>query len=249
MSILDTSIGQIMREILGARRVFQLYAVDCHDEQKTLKQAIDKGQLNQTNVTSLLAKLQGHWVPEGYWQQANDSEIITYILIRFHQVHRVQLAQLIRLAQYIEALNDTHPLCPRGLTEYLIHLQQTLELHMQKEEKILFPMLESGQGHLALGPIDVMRAEHEEHIESIQTLNVLTHELTLPKDEAPLKDIDSDHLANTALSHTNSVQEWRSLYLGIAILKEDLQQHIDIENNILFARYSVSLEDGYASVL
>ncbi|WP_298770168.1 hemerythrin domain-containing protein [uncultured Shewanella sp.] len=234
MSILETSIGQIMREISGSKRVFQHYAVDCKDEQKTLKQAIEKGQLNQTKVTSLLAKLQVHWVPKGYWLQANDSEVITYILIRSHQVHRVQLAQLIRLAQYVEALNDTHPLCPHGLTEYLIHLQQTLEQHMQKEENILFPMLESGQGHLALGPIDVMRAGHEEHIESIQTLDVLTHAFTLPKDEVPLKD---------------SVQEWRSLYLGIAILKEDLQQHIDIENNILFARYSVSLEDGYASVL
>lgn len=253
MSILEASICQLAREISGSTSVFHYDAIDCDNEVITLQKAISEGRLNQAEVSTFLAELNAHPVSQDNWEVASDSEIITYLLMRFHRVHRVQLSQLINLSQRVETLNVEHPLCPHGLTLYLTDLKQTLELHMLKEENILFPMLESGQGHLALGPINVMRAEHEAHTQAINQLNQLTHEFNLPNgpdfhhEMSTSKNVQD--LTLTQDDDTHFYQDWRSLYLGIAIFKEDLQQHIHLENNILFARYSDPLEDCHASVL
>jgi regulator of cell morphogenesis and NO signaling len=66
---------------------------------------------------------------------------------------------------------------------------------------------------MPLGPISVMRMEHEQHGEALQRLAMLTHDITLPRDAC-----------NT----------WRALYLGLRTLRDDLMDHIHLENNILF---------------
>ena len=85
--------------------------------------------------------------------------------------------------------------------------------HMRKEEQILFPMLQRGEGALARMPIRVMRSEHDHHGEALRHLADLTDNLTLPPDAC-----------NT----------WRALYLGLRTLHEDLMEHIHLENNVLF---------------
>ena len=63
-------------------------------------------------------------------------------------------------------------------------------------------------------PISVMRFEHDQHGEALAVLNDLTNDITLPK---------------------GACNTWRALYGGLAQLRDDLMQHIHLENNILFA--------------
>jgi regulator of cell morphogenesis and NO signaling len=87
--------------------------------------------------------------------------------------------------------------------------------HLQKEEQILFPMIVSGMGRRAGGPVHVMELEHEHHGEDLQRVRQLTVDL-LPPDEA--------------------CPTWRALYLGLQQLEQELMDHIHLENNILFRR-------------
>ena len=59
----------------------------------------------------------------------------------------------------------------------------------------------------------MMRFEHDQHGEALAKLEALTNNITPP---------------------TNACNTWRALYVGLAAFREDLMQHIHLENNILF---------------
>ena len=147
------------------------------------------------------------------WQEASAEELIQHILARYHQRHREQLPELIRLARRVEQVHGEHPHCPNGLADHLSDIQQALESHMAKEEQILFPMLLRGEHSMSRGPISVMRFEHEQHGQALEELYALTDRIT-----APL------HACNT----------WQALYRGLDEFCRDLTRHIQLENEVLF---------------
>src|SRR5690606_11427677 len=117
---------------------------------------------------------------ERNWRDAEPRELIQHILARFHERHREQLPELIRLAQRVEEVHAERPDCPVGLTDHLRAMQQELESHMMKEERILFPMLSRGRTAMAQGPITVMEMEHEQHAAALAQLAALTNGIALP---------------------------------------------------------------------
>jgi regulator of cell morphogenesis and NO signaling len=94
-------------------------------------------------------------------------------------------------------------------------MQQELEGHMLKEEQVLFPMLQHGMGPQAAPPIQVLRFEHDQHGEALGKMLALTNNITPPADAC-----------NT----------WRALYRGLLEFRDDLMQHIHLENNVLFIK-------------
>ena len=70
-----------------------------------------------------------------------------------------------------------------------------------------------GSNRMAQAPMSMMRFEHDQHGDALATLVALTHDITPPADAC-----------NT----------WRALYAGLNVLREDLMQHIHLENNVLF---------------
>lgn len=95
-------------------------------------------------------------------RQADTEVVIEHVLTRYHDVHREQLPELIRLAQRVERVHNHHPDCPAGLSAHLEQMQAELEAHMQKEEQILFPMIARNMNGMAAAPISVMRREHDD---------------------------------------------------------------------------------------
>lgn len=140
-------------------------------------------------------------------------DLIEHILVRYHERHREQLPELIALADKVEIKHAGHPEVPRGLSQHLRRMLRELDNHMLKEEQILFPMIASGAGAMARGPISVMQTEHDEHNESIQVLMALSHQLKAPVD---------------------ACSSWQQLYAGIRELQADLREHIRLENEVLF---------------
>ena len=145
----------------------------------------------------------------------DDAQLIDYILERFHERHRTQLENLVKLAAKVESVHGDDQLCPNGLTLHLTNMRQELEQHMFKEENILFPMIKAGQGAMAVGPISVMKHEHEEHAAAIKALETRANNLVLPAQAC----------------HT-----WQNLYQSIEAFITDLKAHIELENDVLFAR-------------
>ena len=93
--------------------------------------------------------------------------------MNFHESHRRELADLVQLARKVERVHADKASVPAGLAEHLLDMSQSLEMHMQKEEQILFPAILNGRGIQMQGPTSQMEREHDEHAERLQQLREL----------------------------------------------------------------------------
>ena len=213
----DQQIGQIAVQLPGATAVFRRLKLDfCCGGQVSLSEAAAQKGLDPNAVLAELSALQrSDAVPEA----ASPSALIDHILARYHDVHRAQLPELIRMARRVEAVHRDSPEVPAGLADLLEEMNEELQSHMLKEEQVLFPMLKAG-GHPMVGqPIGMMRAEHVDHGAALDKLNELTNDATPPQ---------------------GACNTWRALYAGIGQLGDDLINHIHLENNVLFPQFEAS---------
>ena len=213
----DQQIGQIAVHLPGATAVFRRLKLDfCCGGQIALAQAAaDKG----LDVNAVLAELTALQRSDAAPEAASPSALIDHILVRYHEVHREQLPELIRMARRVEAVHRDNPQVPAGLADHLEEMHQELLSHMLKEEQVLFPMLKQGGNPFVGQPIGMMRAEHVDHGEALDKLNALTNDATPPQ---------------------GACNTWRALYAGIAQLGDDLINHIHLENNVLFPAFEAA---------
>jgi len=210
----DQAIGQIAVQLPGATAIFRRLKLDfCCGGQASLRQAAaDKG----LDLPAVLQELSALHRSDEAPQAGNPPELIDHIIARYHDVHRAQLPELVRMARRVEAVHRSHPDVPAGLADALEAMEAELLSHMHKEEAMLFPMLKTGGNPFVPQPIAVMRAEHTDHGAALEHLARLTHDAQPPRDAC-----------NT----------WRALYAGIAQFGDDLVQHIHLENNVLFPTF------------
>ncbi|HHK5605396.1 TPA: iron-sulfur cluster repair protein DnrN [Neisseria polysaccharea] len=147
------------------------------------------------------------------WETAPFGATVDHILQRYHNVHRAQFEELVPLAQKVAQVHaDTFPAEIAGLLAYM---RNELLMHMMKEERMLFPMINQGVGRGAAMPISVMMHEHEEHDRAIARLKELTDNFHAPE---------------------GACGSWTRLYALAKEMADDLNDHIHLENDILFAR-------------
>lgn len=228
MNLLEQSLGSLATSIPGATALFREYHLDfCCEGRRSLREAATALGLNPTDVATRLEAMQTGASPSGDWRGAGNARLIEHLLNNFHAKHRAQLPELLRLAQRVEYVHGSKPECPVGLARLLAEMQMELEGHMAKEEQILFPMLAANNAGLPQGPISVMRAEHIQHGSALEAIGKLTNNIVPPY---------------------NACNTWRALYLGLAELRDDLIQHIHLENNILFEGLAARSESASAAV-
>ena len=210
-------LGQIAVEMLGATAVFRRLKLDfCCGGNVPLAAACEAKDLDADAVSAELLTLDRRPAAPA----ADDPAVlIDHILTRYHEVHRQQLPELIRMARRVEAVHRGNPDCPAGLALLLETMEAELLDHMAKEEAILFPILRRGGSPFAGGPIAVMRMEHSSHGEQLARLLKMTNDTTPP---------------------AGACNTWRALYAGIEQLVNDLMEHIHLENNRLFVQFEPS---------
>jgi len=215
------AIGQIAVQLPGATAVFRRLKLDfCCGGQVSLRQAAgDKGLDLQAVVQELSALQRPNELPG----TGTPSELIEHIIARYHEVHRAQLPELIRMARRVEAVHKGNPNTPHGLADALEAMEQELLSHMHKEEAVLFPMLRAGGNSFVSQPIAMMRHEHNDHGQALEHLAQLTNDITPPM---------------------GACNTWRALYTGLAQLNEDLINHIHLENNMLFPQFEQAQSQG-----
>lgn len=211
----DRATGEIAAALPGATSVFRKFRIDfcCHGNIALGEAAKERG-IDVSAVELELAALQEPAASTP--ASLESSELIDHILNRYHETHRRELPELIMLALKVEAVHAEHPSVPKGLASLFRQMQGELEVHMKKEELILFPAMQRRVGGGLEAPISQMRFDHDDHGEQLQRLEALTNEFTPPSD---------------------ACGSWRALYRGASKLADDLMEHIHIENNILFPRY------------
>ncbi len=207
-------LGQIAVDLPGATAVFRRLKLDfCCGGNVPLADACAEKKLDAEAVSAELLALERVDVAAEFDTPA---ALIDHILKRYHEVHRQQLPELIRMARRVEAVHRDNPDVPAGLGDLLEAMEAELLDHMGKEEMVLFPMLKSGGSPFAGGPIAVMRMEHTSHGEQLAKLMAMTNDATPP---------------------AGACTTWRALYAGIAQLVTDLMEHIHLENNRLFVQF------------
>ena len=208
------SLGSLAVQIPGATAVFRKLKLDfCCGGQQSLEKACTDKQLDLDTVLGEIRALQ---TQQPMPAAPSASELIDHILQRYHEVHRQQLPELIRMARRVEAVHRDHPQVPQGLADHLETMEQELLAHMAKEEQILFPLLKQGGHTMVVHPIRMMRHEHVSHGAQIERLDQLTQQHQPP---------------------AGACNTWQALYAGTARLTEDLIEHIHTENNLLFPAF------------
>jgi len=209
----ERALGDIARELPGASAVFRRHGLDyCCGGAQSLREAADAAGIDARAVERDLAAL----APAAAEAPDEPLPLIDHILVRYHETHRRELPELIALARRVEERHAGHAQVPRGLAALLEHIAEAIEEHMQKEERILFPMMRAGGMPMIMGPIEVMEHEHVEHGERLRQLEALTGNHIPPAD---------------------ACTSWHALYAGTRKLVDDVMQHIHLENNVLFPQF------------
>jgi regulator of cell morphogenesis and NO signaling len=205
------SLGQLAVQIPGATAVFRRFKLDfcCGGQQSLADACAQKG----LDADTILSEIEGLVPVQVEPDTRSPSQLIDHVLSRYHEVHRQQLPELIRMARRVEAVHRDHPLVPQGLANHLETMEQELLDHMAKEEQVLFPLLKQGGHPMVIHPIGMMRHEHVSHGAQLERLVALAHQHQPP---------------------AGACNTWQALYAGTARLAEDLVDHIHLENNVLF---------------
>jgi regulator of cell morphogenesis and NO signaling len=91
-----------------------------------------------------------------------------------------------------------------------------MEVHMKKEELLVFPLIRKGGGAVLTERIASLRADHGDHDRDLAAIRRLTGGLTLP---------------------AGACTPWATLYDGLAEFIADLSEHIRLENDVLFPQF------------
>jgi regulator of cell morphogenesis and NO signaling len=201
----------------AASRVFHRLGLDyCCGGRRTLGAACRERGLEPGDVLNAITnESPGAAVPEASWSDRTLDDLIDFIVSRYHRTLRREFPELVALAAKVEQRHAGKAGCPAGLGDHLRLVHAAVLEHLEKEERILFPMIQAGRGGSAAGPVQVMEHEHRDHAENLARTRALTGDFVPPE---------------------AACTSWRALYLRLHALEGDLMEHIHLENNVLFPR-------------
>lgn len=214
MNYADRSLSDLAVAIPMVTEVFRKNRLDfCCGGKQTLKDACSKKQINLESIVNELKKLESTSCE--VMTERPLHELTDFIVNKYHNDLRRILPELLMLSEKVEKVHAEHPSCPHGLSQLLKNFHEEMLMHMMKEENVLFPLINSGRGNMAMMPVKVMTAEHDSHGKQLDEIHILTSDFIPPE---------------------GACTTWRSLYKGLEKLEEELMNHIHLENNILFPR-------------
>jgi regulator of cell morphogenesis and NO signaling len=157
------------------------------------------------------------------------TELIAHLLQHHHPYTKTALNDLSPLLDKVVRVHgDSHPELAE-LAALFKQLRDDMEMHLMKEEHILFPYMlaletDAPPSRPSFGtvanPIRMMMAEHHADDLILHKMLGVTGDFTLP---------------------TNACGSYTALYSGMHELVKDLFQHMRLENDILFAK-AIGLE-------
>ncbi len=211
--------------------VVEKYGIDFHTEAEVaLEEACRQRGLD---AAAVLAELEAAAAPrqaaELDWNTMTVKELISHIVDRHHEYLKLELPRLrARLDRMASRHGERDGALLNRLHAVYVALQEDLQMHLHKEEMILFPAIEryewcakrgEAPGRSPFGtvmnPIGMMEREHDHVVELLRQMREITRDY-VPADYA---------CAN-----------FRGVFASLAELDADLLQHIHLENDLLHPR-------------
>ena len=231
-------VGEIVAETPSCAREFEAMGVDyCCGGNRTLSEVCT--QLN-VSVDETLARLQksaarATSAEDKNWQVLPLADLIAHINRTHHVFVRSECPRILALAGKVIGVHGKNH--PDLLTVQAIFaaLSEELQVHLMKEEQILFPYILRMEESVIAGevappaifgtvmnPIRMMMQEHDGAGDALRSLRSTTGDYRLPED---------------------ACISYQTLYQALQDFEKDLHRHIHLENNILFPRAS-AMEAG-----
>jgi regulator of cell morphogenesis and NO signaling len=203
----------------GLSRVFETMRIDycCGGDVPLAQAATEKGVDIDTLVALLDASITG---ADGSVDRPGDlgtSALVDHIVGTHHAYLRRELPRLVDLATKVA---DAHGDADVRLYEVLAvmtTLAAALVEHLEREERELFPAMVEADGSIEATLHRDLIGDHQEAGSALDTLRGLTDGYTLP-----------EWGCNT----------YRALLDGLEELERDTHEHVHLENNVLFPRFS-----------
>ncbi len=226
----DITIGDAATRIPAAKAAFEHLGIDyCCGGSGKLQTALKEKGITVENVLDAIQ--QGESDRTGHtdrdWSTASLTELADYIVATHHTFMKRELPRITGLLAKVTAAHAReHGAMLRELSETFQGLREELDMHLLKEEQILFPMISATDAFMAgngerpvshcgtvQNPIRQMEHEHENAGQALARMRALTDNYKLPGD---------------------ACMTFGTLYEALEAMERDLHEHIHLENNILF---------------
>ena len=232
----ENTIGATVAQNFRTAQVFERFGLDfCCGGKKSIYEACEKKGINPEYVLAELNNVSENGrikVPD--YQKWEPDFLIDYIINTHHFYLMKALPNILAHSQKVASVHgENHPEAI-SIADLFANLKEELEVHIQKEEKMLFPyiknLLQIKKNNNKIdfppfgsvnNPIKVMETEHENAGDALGWINKLSNNYTIPED---------------------ACTTFRVLYQELKEFEDDLHMHIHLENNILFPK-AVDLEE------
>ncbi len=226
-----------------SRPVLESYGIDyCCGGQRPLAEATADAEVDLARLLQdVEAKERESEADPGdrSWDDAGLVELVDHIEERHHTYMKSTLPRLGDLfTKVINAHGEAHGEMLKGLRDVYSDLREEIEMHLMKEEQILFPYVremeksvdqkcEAPPMHCGSveNPVRQMEVEHDNAGAALEKMRSISNDYTLPDDACPT---------------------FQTLYEVLQEMEQDLHQHIHLENNILFPR-AIEMQDRHSS--
>ncbi|MBK7979012.1 MAG: iron-sulfur cluster repair di-iron protein [Ignavibacteriae bacterium] len=234
----NSRIGEIVKNNYKTAEVFKKYNIDfcCGGDQTIFNACIDIELNSDELIAELLNKNNQPGDVDRNYKDWTVDFLAKYILNIHHAYIKKNIPILVELTNKIANRHGSlHPELFFVNVNFL-KVAEELQLHMMKEERILFPYIiklyEAYNNSLEMdkpafgtiaNPIKMMEEEHEEAGNLLGEIRKITNDFTLPDD---------------------ACNSYAITFKKLDEFENDLHLHIHLENNILFPD-SIELERKY----
>jgi len=235
----ETKVNEIALSNPGARHILEDAGIDyCCGGGKSLQEACLRANVPAAEILRKL-RLNSEQVAPGEtpWATAPLAALTKHIRERHHQYVRDSIP---RLRALLAKVREKHGSNHRELGEIeklFADVSRDMLMHMQKEEQILFPFIDSLE----------RAADGGEPLEApfFQTVKNPIYSMMREHDSAGelMRQIRSS--SNGYKPPADACTSYQAAYQGLGEFERDLHLHVHLENNILFPR-AVELEAAAA---
>ena len=226
---LDDRVGEVADTVARAARVFEITGIDfCDKPNRSLRDAAKTASVDPTELLQLLDPSAGPPPARELSNAANAPlhEITRHIVNAYHRRARALLVEMTLLASKAASAHPDKKLWP--LVDLIARISRDLVPNMRREEQYLFPYIDSFQREMGPDetivvplfgsveyPMQRIRHDHADDLATLTAIRDATGNFVPPKGAC-------DHISQ--------------LYKMLQEFDTDLQQHIRLENDVLFPR-------------
>lgn len=229
------TIGEMVASDYRKAEVFRKYGLDfCCGGKKTLEKACEKKGLDVVEVKKALKAVEDDFTTNTEDYNSWELDFLAdYIINKHHKYIENSHPMLFEFSQKVARVHGSRHAEVVDIAHYYNEVAEELQLHMHKEEMILFPYIkelaiakrngtpmERPQFGSIQNPINMMEAEHESAGGNMEKIRELSNNFTPPED---------------------ACNSYRVLFAKLKEYEADLHHHIHLENNILFKK-AIELE-------